>query len=447
MSFVRKRYYLWLLKAYYKKWKKIIFASILIGAIVFFLFTSFFHFFITPLFEKTVRRVGYFGIYIPQNLPENVTGDISFGLTSVAPNGKIIPGAAESWDIKNDGKLYIFHLKKGLVFHDGEILTSKNINLDFKNVTKKIINDNTISYEMKSSYAPFLSSVSKPLFIKNFQGLGANKVKKIEINGGFVKSIILQNKNNHGIRKTIYFYPSQNALKTAFTLGEIDTAIGLTNLSIKGSDMAIWKNIKVTKNVNYDELISLFYNNADSLLSNKKLRQALNYALPPKFSEGTRAYSPIPPVSIFFSKPPNYGISDLEIATTLLSSVKDVNTKIEISTTEEYESLARFIATNWRALGIKTNVKIVTEIPKKFQVLLYPFKIPLDPDQYTLWHSDQISNIIKYKNLRIDKLLEDGRSINDAEKRLTIYADFQKYLTDDVPASFLYFPYAYTLDR
>ena len=161
MSFVRKRYYLWLLKAYFKKWKKIIFASILIGAVVFFLFAYFFNFFITPLFEKTVRRVGYFGIHTPQTLPENVTGDLSFGLTSVLPNGKIVPGAAESWEIKNDGKLYVFHLKKGLFFHNGEKLTAKNISLDFKNVVKKVINDNTISYEMKNSYSPFLSSVSK----------------------------------------------------------------------------------------------------------------------------------------------------------------------------------------------------------------------------------------------------------------------------------------------
>ena len=437
MSFVRKRYYLWLLKAYFKKWKKIIFASILIGAVVFFLFAYFFNFFITPLFEKTVRRVGYFGIHTPQTLPENVTGDLSFGLTSVLPNGKIVPGAAESWEIKNDGKLYVFHLKKGLFFHNGEKLTAKNISLDFKNVVKKVINDNTISYEMKNSYSPFLSSVSKPLFIKNFQGLGTYKVKRIDINGGFVKLIILQNINNSGSRKTIYFYPSQNALKTAFALGEIDTAIGVTNLSIKGSDMGSWKNTRVTKNINYDELVSLFYNNADSLLSNKKLRQALNYALPPKFSEGLRAYSSIPPDSIFFSKPPNYGISDIEIATTLLSGMKDLDKKFEISTTEEYKSLADNIAINWKALGIKTEVKIVTEIPKKFQILLYPFKISQDPDQYTLWHSDQISNIIKYKNLRIDKLLEDGRSTNDQGKRLIIYADFQKYLTDDVPASFL----------
>ena len=73
--------------------------------------------------------------------------------------------------------------------------------------------------------------------------------------------------------------------------------------------------------------------------------------------------------------------------------------------------------------------------------------MPQDPDQYVLWHSDQRNNITHYKNLRIDKLLEDGRSISDIEKRKKIYADFQKYLTDDAPASFLYFPKEYNLSK
>ncbi len=75
------------------------------------------------------------------------------------------------------------------------------------------------------------------------------------------------------------------------------------------------------------------------------------------------------------------------------------------------------------------------------------FYLPRDPDQYTLWHSGQKNNITKYKNLRIDKLLEDGRKTVDLDERKTIYADFQKYLIDDVPAVFLYFPTEYQIKR
>jgi len=75
------------------------------------------------------------------------------------------------------------------------------------------------------------------------------------------------------------------------------------------------------------------------------------------------------------------------------------------------------------------------------------FPVLSDPDQYTLWHSSHDTNITKYKNLRIDKLLEDGRQVIDLEERQKIYADFQKYLLDDMPAIFLYFPYTFTISR
>jgi peptide/nickel transport system substrate-binding protein len=57
------------------------------------------------------------------------------------------------------------------------------------------------------------------------------------------------------------------------------------------------------------------------------------------------------------------------------------------------------------------------------------------------------SSITRYKNLRIDKLLEDGRKTVNINERKKIYADFQRFLLDDMPASFLYFPYEYTVTR
>src|SRR2546427_503551 len=41
------------------------------------------------------------------------------GLISMAPDGKFIPDAAESWQISPDGLLYTFKLKKNVLLHDG----------------------------------------------------------------------------------------------------------------------------------------------------------------------------------------------------------------------------------------------------------------------------------------------------------------------------------------
>jgi ABC-type transport system substrate-binding protein len=170
--------------------------------------------------------------------------------------------------------------------------------------------------------------------------------------------------------------------------------------------------------------------------------------LPENLPFGERAFGPIPPNSIYFSQPPTYKISDIELSKTLLSTVKDpIKDPIVISTTEEYEAVAQEVSAAWKKLGISSKTKIVQGIPSDFQVFIYEIRLPEDPDQYVLWHSDQVNNITHYKNLRIDKLLEDGRSISDVEKRKKIYADFQKYLTDDVPASFFYFPREYNLTK
>ena len=34
---------------------------------------------------------------------------------------------AESWDISKDGKVYTFHLRKGVTFHDGEPFNAKAV--------------------------------------------------------------------------------------------------------------------------------------------------------------------------------------------------------------------------------------------------------------------------------------------------------------------------------
>lgn len=447
MALIRRRYYFWLVKAYFKRWKKTILTSVLLGGIAFFFFLFLANFYILPLIEKKNQRLGYFGTYTTSTVPEKVLNDVSYGLTKIDEDGKIKPGAAFRWQIKDGGKEYVFYIRKGQYFHDKKELNAKNLNINFKGVKKEIIDGFTVSFKLKEPYAPFLTSVSKPIIAGNFQGLGDYKIKKIELNGGFVKSLNLQNIKNSSFKKIIYFYPSQSALKTAYSLGEVDSASGITDLNMDKFSLKNWGNSDIKEYTDYQELITLFYNNGDSTFSNKKVRQALNYAVPAKFEEGQRAYSPISPKSVFFTKTPNYGISDIGIAKSTLSSIKDFKPELEISVHEDYMKAAKEIKKEWGKLGVKVKIREVNSIPRNYQILIYPMKLPQDPDQYTLWHSDQVNNIVRYKNLRIDKLLEDGRSEGDFEKRIAIYSDFQKYLIDDVPASFLYFPTKHTILR
>lgn len=450
MTLVRKRYYAWLVRAYIKKWKRTIISSLLIGIVIFFALITFLSLYIYPHLEKKVQRIGYWGVFTPLTLPEEILNDISYGLTKVDKKGEIAPAAASRWEIKEDGKLYVFYLKKGITFQNGTELTSKSLNLTYKDAERKDIDLYTVSFRLKNRYSPFLATVSKPIFDKNFSGLGEYKINNLDINAEFVRTLTLQKTSNRNIKKIISFYPTEEALDTAFLLGEVDSIKGISRLWVKkGIDLSAWKNVLIEKKTDYQEIVTIFYNHIDSNLSNKKLRQALNYALPETFIYGERAYSPIPPNSIYFVKAPNFGISDIDIAKAQYASSKVPDSEeFTITTSEEYKEVSAQIQKLWKKVGVRSKIKIVDQIPDTYQILVYKFRVPKDPDQYTLWHSTGSNNIVNYRtNKRIDKLLEDGRVETDINKRIRIYADFQKYLVDDVPASFLYFPYSYSVTR
>ena len=84
---------------------------------------------------------------------------------------------------------------------------------------------------------------------------------------------------------------------------------------------------------------------------------------------------------------------------------------------------AELIQKDWEAIGVKTNLQVISNVPTNYQALLAIFDAPDDPDQYSIWHSTQVqTNITHYSNPRIDKLLEDGRTtINQEDEKTNLF--------------------------
>jgi oligopeptide transport system substrate-binding protein len=53
-----------------------------------------------------------------------VLRDLGEGLAGYSAAGELIPAAAESWDIADDGLVYTFHLREGLRWSNGDALTA-----------------------------------------------------------------------------------------------------------------------------------------------------------------------------------------------------------------------------------------------------------------------------------------------------------------------------------
>lgn len=448
---VKRRLLFWLIKAYIQKWGKAIIAFFLLGLVIFFFLQAFLIAFITKITSENKQIIGTVGTYTVDSLPQSILQLVSQGLTSVGPNGIIHPALATSWKIMDSGKTYEFSLKKGIKFSDGTPFTSKEIPVSFSNVTTSRPNAYTIVFHLKEPYAPFLVTMSHPIFRGEFIGIGEYKVKAVSLNNSFVQSLSLVNLKNSGIIRIYQFYPTEDALKVAFALGEISVAQNLSDIHFQNTSLASFPNAEVKKEPNYETLVTIFYNTTDKNLSDSKLRDGLSYAVPNTFEEGNRAFSPISPMSWAYQNM-NPHTQDIAHAKLLVEASVGSDTKtypkLTISTLSKYEGVAKKIQASWKKVGISSTIDVLDIVPSSFQVYIGDFHVPQDPDQYTLWHSHQDNNITNFNtDVRIDKLLEDGRKTVDQGERQKIYADFQKYLNNEQPATFLYFPYSYMIKR
>lgn len=450
MLFLKKRRLItWLITAYLKRWGKSIFLFFGVGLLVFLIVVLNLSFIESKLPFSTNTSIGLVGSYPSDKLPQVILNRVSIGLTKVAEDGSINPGAAKSWQIKDGGKTYVFYLYDNLRFTDGKKLDSYSINYNFSDVKVEKPDQYTIIFKLKDVYAPFLVTVSENKILKNnFIGIGPYKITDIKVNGGFIQSTEIQSVKNPKEIYTYKFTDTQDGVKTSFVLGEINQADGINNLSYNNLNLKDFNNLTVKQNVDYGKLVTLFYNNQDNILSDKRVRKALAYSLPSDFIQGQNNYTPFSP-KLWASEPiTNPYIQDFDHSKLLLESAsQSAGLKLVIKTLPQYRKVAQEISASWKKAGVDSQVEVVDFVPDNFQIFLGDILMLKDPDQYALWHTGQPSNISNYRNLRIDKLLEDGRKTIDTAERKRIYANFQKYLLDDAPASFLFFPYNYQINR
>ncbi len=391
-------------------------------------------------------RIGETGRYVVSNLPASILRLIGDGLTKIDSDGSVIPNLASSWETTDKGKTWTFTLKDNIYWQDGEKLTSKNINYQFSDVTIEQPDNKTIIFKLQNAYSAFPAVVSRPTFKSGLLGTGEWKVSKISLNGSIVEQIDLISKDKE---KIVYkFYPTEERTKTAFELGQVDKLEDLFSIS----PFDAWPKVKIDSITDTGEFVAVFFNTKDNTLQEKNLRQALSYAIDKTKLGGVRATSPISMDSWAYNpqvKPYDY---DPAKAKQMIDDYKKTNKldeiSINLSTSPLLLSKAELIANDWRAVGVNINLQVISTIPTDFQAFLAIFDIPDDPDQYSIWHSTQTStNITRYEDPRVDKLLEDGRSQIDLESRKKIYLDFQRFLVEDSPAAFLYYPTIYSISR
>lgn len=99
------------------------------------------------------------------------------GLYEFNASSEAVPHLAKSCDIENDGKTYVFHLREGVLFHDGSEMKAEDVKASFDrwfavnemgiSVSEyvdsvDVVDDYTVSVKLNSVYAPFLNVIASP---------------------------------------------------------------------------------------------------------------------------------------------------------------------------------------------------------------------------------------------------------------------------------------------
>lgn len=403
----------------------------------------------TNLLAQNLVSEGMVGVYTADTLPPQVTDLLSDSLVKLDKNGYPKPELVDTWQLDKSGTTYIFKLKNNLYWNDGSKVKSSDINLNLPDdVIVSYPDDQTLQFKLKDPFAPFPTLLTDPILKSgSFVGIGKYTISQTDSNQSVITKLTLKplaSSSNNLPTVVIRFYPDEATAQTAFEIGEVDSLIGLSNPGVSAREPGV----SSKKKADFDKIVAIFYNTKDHLLSDKNIRKALNSSTNRPSGEEP-AVTSISPHSWAF----NSGVEDVlgnsKMAADYLSKghVSDSDSLV-LTTTPSLAALGQSIVDSWQKLGIKTTLSVQSGVPQNFQALLIAEPIPSDPDQYSLWHSTQIdTNLSKYSFARVDKDLEDGREISDLSQRKAKYQDFQKSLSEDVPATFLYFPQTHIVFR
>jgi peptide/nickel transport system substrate-binding protein len=449
------RFYFRFLSALLSKYFRIILAGLIIGSLSFLFLPKIIN--RLPQIESP-QKIALIGRHTISDLPISIQNKISLGLTTIQADGSPTPGIASSWEATDSGKTYIFTINSAKHWQDGTPIKSSDIRYAFKDAQIEYPDDEHLVIRLKDPFSPLPTVVSRPVFklVKgqgffnppHLEGVGEYRLTKYHLNGGYVENLSLEPVSGDSSLKNLqyYFYSTPQNARTAFKLGLVNSIENISDLG----ELSHWPNTTIDTNTQSDRYVGIFFNTQDPAFegqSGKNLRFALNYAID-KSRWPHRALGPINPKSWAFQPQLKTYDHDLDRAKTLLKNVEKIPDQITLSTVVTYLSTAELVKSDWETLGLKVNIQVSPEIPSHYQALLIAEAIPTDPDQYNLWHSTVDStNLTSLKNPRIDKLLEDGRKTENQSDRQKIYADFQKFLLDENPAIFLYFPEIFTVTR
>ncbi len=431
-------------------------------------------------------------ILTASTLSANLTDIIFDGLIKLDDGFEPKPHLAESWERSADGLTWIFQLRKGVRFHDGSKLTAEDVaftfqqlrdlpvgssfNPIFKEVESiKVIGSHTLKIVLKKPMASFLSMLIVGILPKQDSvnpqpvGTGPYKLKswsEMEVLLEANEDYFLGRPNIDQIR--VIVDPNSKTFWANVARGESD--LFFDPMSAHDETLKFIPGFK-THSVENLYYYSLSFNMNDKLFRDPKVRQALNYVVNKEeiiakvlkgqgqvmagtIHPSSWAYNPKirpcpydPPKALALLR--QAGWDDHDGDHILDKEGERFEFTVHLNTGDDLKQKSILLIQQYlMGIGIKMQVSLVDAanidflFKKQFQAAFVETLAAGDPDfSYNFWHSSQIErgfNWSSYRNEQVDRLLEEGRTEFDREKRKIKYFKYQEEIFKDPPGIFLF---------
>jgi len=397
------------------------------------------------------------------------------------------PGLAERWDIP-DPLTYVFHLHRGVRFHDGRPLTSRDVKWTFDSLLQGKIrstkaaayrlvdridapDDYTLVFHLKEPFATLLWNISDGAIGIVPYGSG-DEISRHPVGSGpfrFVsaepdKEVIIERNDNYWGEKPnlkrVRFAVIPDATTRALELRKGSADIAVNSLT---GDMVLALEHETNLELLHAPgtvLAYLAFNARDPVLKDVRVRQALAYAIDraPMIHYLMRdfarpAYSLLPPESWAYSgNVPHYDYNP-DRARQLLDQAGyppvdgvRLHLTMKTSTEESTRLMAAVLQQQLHEVGIALEIRTFEFATFFSDVTRGAYQLHSlrwvggneDPDIFEyVFHSAKFSphgaNRTFYANPRVDLLIDQARGELDQTARKEIYAEIQQILAEDLP--------------
>ncbi len=406
------------------------------------------------------------------------------GLVKADPDGNFVPALAESYEISEDGKLFTFHLRPGVRFHNGSELTAEDVVYTLNRCrgtetgtpllaaygaieSVTAVDDATVEIRLTEPNLEFLAYLNTAIIPHDYDGqdtfpigTGPFKFKSHAVQENIVLEKFEDYWGEPAYLDEVVFRIIENtdALVMALRSGSIDMSVHRVSSDVQeiGNDYDL---LESPSNI----VQAMYLNNAVKPLDDVRVRQALNYAVNIEevmiFTNdglGTPLGSSIYPAfgKYFLPELAEAYPYDPAKAKALLAEAGYPNGfPLTITVPSNYivhVNAAQVIAEELKAVGVDAKINLVEWATwlsdvyqgRNFEATVIGFDASFLTARALLerWMSSNGKNMINFNDPEYDRILNEAFTATDENEQTELYKQAEKILSDDAANVYLMDP-------